>query len=217
MPSSVCRLVRFEKRLTLGCRIIWDRKAADQLNARRVLVVSSTPKSRSFLMCRLRSFFALSICMAFCSNSIATDYTWQNPNGGNWNVSTNWGGTPGAMDNVTLGVFASPYVVQVTDTENINNVTINSSMATLTVSGSLTVNGTLAVNAGVFNLTGGTLTLNGSMTTATGASVNWTGGTLTGGGTLSGTVTASGGGHVYRRDHAPERRHVGQDWWHYLR
>jgi fibronectin-binding autotransporter adhesin len=60
----------------------------------------------------------------------------------------------------------------------------------------LTVGGVLAVNAGEFDLTGGGLVLNGTMTTAAGATANWTGGNLTAGtsgGTLAGTLIAAGG------------------------
>jgi hypothetical protein len=144
---------------------------------------------------------ALAVTATVSGVGRAADYTWTNVAGGNqfWNVAANWSpvGIPTAItDNATLGSpSASAYTVQLTDTRSINNLTISNASAILNVTGNLAVgaSGTLAVNAGTFTLGAGSLTLDGSMTTGAGASASWTGGTLTGGGTLAGTLVASGG------------------------
>src|SRR5581483_7873895 len=102
----------------------------------------------------------------------AGNYNWTNAAGGNWNVPGNWSGglVPTATDNATLGSLTGSYTVQLTDNQNINNLTIGSNSATFSATGgSLTVGGTFAVNAGTYTLSGGTLTLNGTMTTGAGA------------------------------------------------
>jgi len=74
-------------------------------------------------------FFSLVLSSA----AFATDYSWNNPNHSNWNVSTNWtpNGIPnGATDTATFGiVFSSMYEdVDVTGTFEVQSVTFGNNM-----------------------------------------------------------------------------------------
>ena len=146
------------------------------------------------------------LCLALVwpmSAARPAEYSWLNPGGGNWNESGKWSPSaiPGAADSATLGLPSGstfPYVVNLTDAQAINNLTLSAASATLAQSGgTLTVGGTFAVNAGAYNLSGGTLAVNGSLTTAAGTSFNWAGGTLSSVNpvTLSGPAVLSGGGN----------------------
>jgi alpha-tubulin suppressor-like RCC1 family protein len=128
----------------------------------------------------------------------AQDYSWTNAAGGNWNVATNWSGNviPGATNNVFLNSLANAYTVNLTDSRSINNLTINAANATLNLTGNLTVGGAFNLTAGSYGLSGGTLVVNGSMTSASGTTFTWTGGSIGGTGTvtLGGSATLSGSG-----------------------
>jgi hypothetical protein len=142
--------------------------------------------------------FAGIASFAITNPAKAANITWTNAAGGNWNTSANWNvGVPTVTDNAFLNSLAGTYTVNETDTQTVNNLTINAGNAALNLTGSLTINGTFALNAGTYTLSNGTATINGSMTTGASAVASWTGGTLTGSGTLSGTLIASGGDQKY--------------------
>src|SRR5207248_1381653 len=123
------------------------------------------------------------------------------PTSANWTNPSSWssGTTPGALDDVTLGLLPAPnqgnsYTVTVNSPQAANSLTINAGTATLAsnsgVGNTFTV-GTLNLSAGAFNQQSGTLSV---------GTLNLSGGTLTlsnsaavtlgaGGGTVSGTGT----------------------------
>ncbi len=128
---------------------------------------------------------------------------------GNWNTGSTWdaGTVPTALDNAIIS--AGHIVTADAATTNINNLTVNGTLAYASAATSVTVGGNLTVNAGglinVFNgTTGKTLSVAGNITNDGRIDVSvgsTTGGTLTlngstvqtvaGTGTFGGTVTST--------------------------
>lgn len=119
---------------------------------------------------------------------------------GNWNTGSTWdaGTVPTALDNAIIS--AGHIVTADAATTNINNLTVNGTLAYASAATSVTVGGNLTVNAGglinVFNgTTGKTLAVAGNITNDGRIDVSvgsTTGGTLTLNGSTAQTVAGTG-------------------------
>jgi hypothetical protein len=110
--------------------------------------------------------------------SVVTDYTWSSALSGNWSTTSDWNpnGVPGSVggDTATINATGLNYVVTYDEpSESINNLTINSANATLTLGagGSLTVFGSTMLTAGTINVMGANVS-GGNLTTAAGTTIN---------------------------------------------
>ena len=102
--------------------------------------------------------------------------------GGNWALAGQWssGAVPGAGDDVTISA-AGAYTVLITGSQAAHSVTLRSSSAKLTDSGTLTLGTTLALDAGTFAMSSGGVMQGGTIVAAGGTFVP-------GGGTLAGVT-----------------------------
>ncbi|MDE3144368.1 MAG: T9SS type A sorting domain-containing protein, partial [Bacteroidota bacterium] len=88
--------------------------------------------------------------------------TWTGTTSSAWATAGNWSANvvPAAADNVIIPTGASNMPVQLSGTQPVSNITIQSS-ASLTVTGVLQIAGTIS-NSGTFTATAGTIEMNGS-------------------------------------------------------
>jgi hypothetical protein len=118
--------------------------------------------------------------------ALLSPVNWINPNGGNWDVGSNWstGRVPGGSDDAIINTAAAATItIQAGDTETAHSLTTAS-------------NDTLSIK-------GGSLTLNGR--SSLGGAVSLTAGTLQlfGGGTASGAVSVAAGAELLIPGYSP--------------
>jgi autotransporter-associated beta strand protein len=113
------------------------------------------------------------------SRTLLSSDSWSNPNGGDWDVGSNWdlGHAPGSGDTALISTTAAATITIPSD-DNIQiqmqSVT-TASNDTLTVSGgSLTVTARNSTLSGPLSVTGGSLTASGSGVTLHRAVLRWT-------------------------------------------
>ncbi|HVK10330.1 MAG TPA: hypothetical protein VM597_16305, partial [Gemmataceae bacterium] len=130
-----------------------------------------------------RTTLALGVLAAVLGHAApasAQTYSWTNPDGGNWNVASNWSGgaVPGAGQNALIDL-AGTYTVALSDARSIAAVTVNQSTATLKqTGGDLTATGLFSLQAGTLHLTGGRILGYGGFTSAVGTTIQLDGGQL---------------------------------------
>ena len=133
----------------------------------------------------------VTLCAVFAQTSSGASVNWTDSTGF-WDVAGNWSSNPqlpGATDDVIINVAGLPTVTYRTGTNTISSLGITN--ATFDVTGGvLTVSNSFSNNSAT-NIISGSLRLNGAPTMA---SLNQTGGTLSGAGTVTaGTLTWSDG------------------------
>ena len=123
----------------------------------------------SYRSLRLRTSCALILGIAFPATIPSArgevDAFWTNPDGGFWNVGTNWSTSPVFPDNdgaqtydATIDLLADPYTVWLDTDISIDNFTLDSASATVEhTAGTFEVLGTANLLSGTYLLSGGTL------------------------------------------------------------
>ncbi len=166
------------------------------------MIASDSTRSRISRRLRRRILSAAALAAGALSSSdllAQTTVTWANPVSGLWTDPTRWSpqqvpsNNGSATFNAVIGTSGSPYFVDQTGDIAIQNLTLNSSDATLRqLGGTFTVNQFLQLQAGTTNFTGGTLNVGTLDTFGFPARFNWTSGTLNIVGTPQFQINGSG-------------------------
>ncbi len=161
-------------------------------------------------------YFSLTIAAALSSSAFrspAADITWTNPNGGSWNVATNW--TPAQIPSANDHAFITlpgTYAVSVNAATTIDRLTLGAATGTQRLtngnSGSLRLNGEGVVLAnGLFSRGASTFTCAGKLTVD--GKVIWTGGDWAGAGSTVFNPTAE---LVFGANNSTKELTGGQVW-----
>lgn len=127
-----------------------------------------------------------------------TTIHWKTAANGDWSKASAWstGKAPGASDDAVIDASgAAAYAVTISKAQSVQSLTINGANALVDDKSTLTLNGALTVTAGVFQLDSGGV-LNGGTLSATGGSILFSGGTLSGV-AYQGTMNIDFGGSVH--------------------
>lgn len=145
--------------------------------------------------------------------SSAADITWTNPNGGNWNVATNWNPSqiPSTNDHAII-TLPGNYAVSVNAATTIDRLTLGGASGTQRLTngsaGSLRLNGEGVVLAnGLFSRGASTFTCAGKLTVD--GKVIWTGGDWAGAGSTVFNPTAE---VIFGGNNSTKELTGGQTW-----
>ena len=141
-------------------------------NTSRMLCVETFSRPDHKSLKKLRLSFVFTLCVVIASLlSIATteaqtvQSNWLNAADGDWTVAMNWSSAnspdnDGTLDyDVTVNSIGSPYEINVDSDITINDLTLDSTDATVTLSGNsiFSISGDVNLDAGRFNLSNGTI------------------------------------------------------------
>ena len=106
---------------------------------------------------RLRSFLALE---SLEERVVPTAITWKNPNGGNWDLGSNWVGgvAPGSGDTAVIDTAGTATItIQSSDNIQVESVTTNGNVTLSISGGSLEVTSGASTLSGALSMSGGSL------------------------------------------------------------